>query len=246
MKILTLDIETSPALADVWSLWKQNVSLSQLRAVTKVISFAAKWHGKPRVEFHSDYHDGHDEMVLQAHRLWDDADVVVHFNGRTFDMPHLRREFLLAGLTPPSPVQEIDLLQVVKRNFRFQSNKLQHVSTQLGLSGKVQHEGHELWVKCMAGDAAAWSRMRRYNKGDVVLTEQLYDRLVPWISNHPHRGLYVEEDFVCSNCGSDDLERRGYRYTAVSKFARFACRGCGKWSSSKHAVFRVDARGVAA
>lgn len=60
-KVLTLDIETSPNLAHVWSLWKQNVSLSQLMQSGQVICFAAKWHDKPKVTFHSDHHDGHDE-----------------------------------------------------------------------------------------------------------------------------------------------------------------------------------------
>jgi hypothetical protein len=143
-------------------------------------------------------------------------------------------------------VQEIDLLEVVKGNFRFISNKLQHVSTQLGLAGKVEHTGFELWKDCMAGDAKAWALMKKYNSGDVTLTEELYDRLRPWIRNHPHMGLYSGEEEVCSRCGSDDLERRGFTFTAVSKFQRFRCKGCGSWSRGKYAVDRVDARGVAA
>lgn len=244
-KILTLDIETAPALADVWSLWNVNVGLSQLRQVSTVICFAAKWHGQRRVEFYSDHHNGHVNMVAHAHRLIGEADVVVHYNGAKFDMPHLRREFLLAELPPHRPVQEIDLLKVAKGRFRFQSNKLDHVSQQLGLGSKVKHAGRSLWVACMAGDEKAWAQMRRYNMADVRLTERLYDRLRPWIKGHPHMGLFIGEEHCCNRCGSTDLERRGLAHTPLSSYQQYRCRQCGGWSRGKTAIARVDERGTA-
>lgn len=42
MRILTLDLETSPNIAHVWGLWQQNVSLNQLMESTQVISWAGK------------------------------------------------------------------------------------------------------------------------------------------------------------------------------------------------------------
>ena len=162
-RILITDIETSPNLAHVWGLWQQNVSLSQLMDTTSMISFAAKWYGERNVEFYSDHHDGHAKMVKQAHRLLDEADIVVTYNGVTFDIKHFQREFILAGMNPPSPFRNVDLLKVVKSQFRFPSNKLQHVSDQLGIGQKTPHTGHELWVKCMAGDVKAWALMKKYN-----------------------------------------------------------------------------------
>jgi len=247
MKILTLDIETAPALADVWSLWNVNVGLSQLRQVSTVICFAAKWHGDRRVRFHSDFHDGHSEMVQAAHALIGEADVVVHYNGAKFDMPHLRREFLLADLAPHKPVQEVDLLKVAKGRFRFQSNKLDHVAQQLGIGSKVKHSGHELWVRCMAGDERAWRKMAAYNRADVRLTEALYDRLKPWIHNHPHAALYGELDpMTCSlpGCGGR-LQKRGFKATALSTYQQYQCTACGAWSRGKTAINRVDERGTA-
>lgn len=239
MKVLILDIETSPNIAHVWQLFKPTVSLNQLMTPGGVICFAAKWLDEDETFFHSIHKDGHEWMTFQAHTFLESADAVVHYNGSKFDIPHLNREFLLAGLPPPAPFQEIDLLKVVKKKFRFVSNKLDHVSQQLGLEGKVSHEGHDLWVKCMAGDEDAWARMEEYNRQDVLLTEDLYKHLLPWIENHPHRGLYTDEEEGCPNCGGEELEKRGFAYTRVSKFQRYRCKGCGRWSRSGRRVGSV-------
>src|SRR6478752_6173831 len=103
MRILTIDIETSPNLAHVWQLWQQNVSLSQLQKAGEVMCFAAKWYGTEEVEYYSTFHDGKSEMLAEAYRLLEEADVVVHYNGVRFDIPHLNREFLEIGQTPPAP-----------------------------------------------------------------------------------------------------------------------------------------------
>lgn len=245
MKIVTLDIETSPNIAHVWGLFKQTVSLSQLRESTRVIAFAAKWYDKPDVLFHSDHHDGHEAMVRSAHALLNQADVLVHYNGKRFDVPHLQREFVLGELGPPAPFQQVDLLDVMRSRFRFASNKLQHVATELGIGSKTQHEGHELWVKCMAGDSAAWELMKKYNMQDVVLTEELYERVRPWITGHPHWGLFLDDDHCCSNCGGQNLTKQGFSHTKLSKFQQYRCSDCGTWSRGKTAVARVDERGVA-
>lgn len=234
MRTLYIDIETSPNVAHVWSLWKQNVGLSQLREATEVICFAAKWHGEP-IEFYSTWGDGgKDHMVLTAHDLLDEADAVVHYNGESFDVPHLNREFLLAGLTPPSPFKQIDLRKAVRKTFRFPSNKLDYVSRVTGLEGKVPHEGHELWVKVLAGDQDARDRMEAYNRQDVALLEDLHTTLRPWIPGYPNVALYDESsdgELRCPACGSDEYTRQGFAYTAVTRFQRYRCsaEGCGKW-----------------
>lgn len=246
MKLLSVDIETSPNVADVWGLFNQNVSLNQLRQSTRMICWAAKWHGEKKVMFRSEFHDGTEQMIADAHALLDEADAVIHYNGTSFDVPHLNREFLTAGLNPPSPFQQIDLVRTAKKKFRFPSNKLQYVSTAVGLPGKVQHSGHDLWVRCLAGDAAAWGLMRRYNRQDVVLTEQLYDRLLPWIGSHPNRAMIDGVvGHACPKCGSTDVQRRGVSRTLVSTFQRFQCNACGSWSRAGRRETGADLREAA-
>jgi hypothetical protein len=247
-KILVLDIETSPHVVYAWGLWDQNIGINQIVRPGGVICFAAKWRGKPKVHFHSDHHDGHDAMVARAHALIDEADAIVHYNGRAFDLKHLKREFLLAGHGPPSPHKDIDLLTVARAKFKFPSNKLAHISVALGLEGKAQTGGFDLWTGCMADDPTAWRQMKAYNIQDVVQTEAVYDRLLPWIDNHPHWGLYTtpafEGDDCCQNCGSKDLQRRGSYMTNVGRYRRHLCNACGKFGRGRKRVGTVDMRGV--
>lgn len=229
METLLLDIETTPALADVWGLFDQNIALNQLRESPGLLCFGAKWLGEPKgaTMFFSDHHDGRWEMVNAAHKLLNDADVVMTWNGKRFDVPHLNREFLELGFNPPSPYRQIDLYQVAKRNFRFPSNKLQYVSRALGFEGKVSHHGHELWIACMDGDPEAWALMERYNKQDVWLLELIYAKMRPWVDQHPSHA--IDGGFVCPKCGSPELQRRGTARTLVSEYQRYQCLSCGGW-----------------
>ena len=146
------------------------------------------------------------------------------------------KEFLEAGMSPPSPYSQIDLLKTARQQFRFPSNKLDYVGRALGLGQKVSHEGFELWIKCMNKDKDAWTRMQAYNVQDVLLLEKVYKRFLPWIKNHPNRGVHMDTDHVCPTCGSDNVKRRGYNHTKAGKYQRYQCGSCATWSSTKRSV----------
>jgi hypothetical protein len=230
MKILFLDLETSPNLAYVWGLWDQNVSINQLASSTEVICFGARWAGSKKVIFKSVHHDGKKAMLDELHKLMEEADVLVGWNSMAFDSKHIKREFLENGYLPPSPYKELDLMRVVKDQFKFPSNKLDYVSQKLGVGAKVKHSGFDLWLGCMAGDKKAWAEMKKYQIQDVDLLIDLYKILLPWIKNHPHAGLYEDIPDGCPNCASKKLERRGVTRTVANSYQRFQCKDCGKWS----------------
>jgi len=256
-KILTIDIETSPNLADVWSIWNVNVNLNQLRESSRIICWGAKWYGEDETIFMSEYSEGYEEMLAGAYYLLDEADIVVHYNGDRFDIPWLQGEFARQGWTPPATYQNIDLIKTVKKQFRFPSNKLEYVVKTLGLQEKLTDHDHSLWTKCLmeahtaeerAVKAEAWQKMEEYCRNDVEIEEALLERIQAWIPSMPTFGLYgpegSEELDVCQNplCGSDRLQWRGYAYTKLSKFHRYVCKDCGKWGRSKSSVVVVDTR----
>jgi DNA polymerase elongation subunit (family B) len=231
VRILLLDIETAPHLATVWGLWQQNVAINQIIETGYTLCWAAKWHDEREVMFDSIKASSPKRMIGRVHKLLAEADAVVHYNGTKFDIPTLNKEFLLHGLNPPAPYKQIDLLQTARRRFRLASNKLDFVAQQLGLGKKLAHKGHELWLGCMNKDAESWRVMEAYNKQDVLLLEKVYDRLLPWVQNHPNRNNYGEHH-VCPKCGGEKHQRRGYAVTSTRRYARMQCLGCGTWFRS--------------
>jgi DNA polymerase elongation subunit (family B) len=238
VKILLLDIETSPNTAHVWGLWNQNIGLSQLRESSRVLCWAAKWYDETEIHFSSEHTTRHKTMIKRIHSLLSKADAVCHYNGTKFDIPTLQKEFLKYGLPPPAPFKQIDLLRTARSQFRFPSNKLDYVAQQLGLGKKVKHEGHELWLKCMAGDDEAWVTMERYNRNDVVLLEQVYNVLRPWIKNHPNMSTFTGRP-VCPTCGSTHSQRRGTRVNLLGTYERYQCLDCGRWHTGTRMIKKM-------
>lgn len=236
IKILKIDIETSPNLVYTWGTRKQFISAEQIVEPTRMLCFAAKWmHDKNKVVYRSEFHHGREEMLEKLWELLDEADAVVHYNGKRFDIPHINREFLEGGFTPPSPYKQIDLYQVVVRKFRFQHNRLDYILDRLGLQRKLGNEGFPLWVKCLAGDKAAWSKMKKYNVQDVRVMGPLYEYLLPWIDQHPNVGLHVDaNDPTCPKCGSHHVQKRGTYDANTYKYQRYHCQDCGAWSRSRN------------
>lgn len=240
LKILAWDIECAPAVVHSWGLHNQFHSINQVMEDPYIMSFAAQWVGSKKIEFRSTYHDGRKEMLARMWTLMDEADALLSWNGKGFDTKWAYGEFIREGMSPPSPVKEIDLMQAVRSSARFLSTKLDYVAQALGIGKKKSTGGHELWVACMNDDPKAWAKMKSYNRQDVALLIELYYKLLPWIANHPNMNLYYEGD-GCPACHSDNFQKRGYHYTGVSKTQRYRCmnENCGRWFHDRKVIERA-------
>ena len=234
MKTLIWDIETAPTKAFVWGLWKNNVGLNQIVEPGRILCWAAKWLGDDEPVYYSnEWSDGQDRMIRELHDLLSEADANITYNGDHFDLPVLNSSFLKLGLAPHAESKSIDLYQVVKRRFRMLSNRLDYVCSFLGLEGKHETGGFQLWVDVLDGVAEAQEKFQDYNVNDVVILEALYERLRPWIRNPPQAGHFVLGDHVCPSCGSPHVQRRGVHRTKVFEYQRYQCVECGAWSRER-------------
>lgn len=246
VRILALDIETAPNMAYVWGLWDQNVGLNQLINSTEMLCFGARWlgDGADEIIFRSVHHDGKAAMLADLHALLSEADAMMGWNSAGFDSKHMKREFLEAGMLPPAPYKELDLMRVVKSQFRFPSNKLDYVAQRLGVGSKVSHSGFDLWIKCMAGDDEAWEQMKEYQLQDVHLLIDLYAKLQPWMNGgHPNAAVIGDEALACVTCGSTNVSEKGLAYTATGAYKKFQCE-CGKWMRDSKRISTAQFRSL--
>jgi len=247
-RILLIDIETSLMEVYLWSLWKQNyISPDNVKKSWSVLSWSAKWLFEPRVMSQivsgKEAKNREDASILPS--IWDllnEANIVIAHNGKKFDTRRLNTRFIAAGMPPPMSYRVIDTLSVTRSNFDMPSYKIDEINKLLGLSTKLEHK-FELWKRCAEGDETALSELRHYNENDVLILEETYLTIRPWIKSHPNVGLYIDTTgIVCTNCGHDDLEWDGFYYTPAGKYEAFRCNQCSAIGRSRKSDLTKEER----
>jgi hypothetical protein len=261
MKVLEIDIETKPNRGWFFETRKAFISDDMIEDPIAILCWDARWQHETKHIFRSLRKHGREKMMEDLWLLLDEADVVVHYNGKRFDIPHINREFLELEFTPPSPYQQIDLYQVVRTQFKFVRNTFDHIVDRLFGERKLETQGFRLWRDCCEGVAKAWKIMEDYNKHDTALLRPTYLRLQPWIKQHPNRGLYIADGSkpVCPTCGNTETLRiKAYRpaepginthKTRVNCFPQYHCdpdrfdentgkHGCGAYARGRIAIKR--------
>ena len=80
-RILLVDIETSPLIVYAWSLWDKYIPAGNIVEPGHTLCFTAKWLGESEVIFHSTQRSKQVTMLRRIHKLLDEADAVIHYNG---------------------------------------------------------------------------------------------------------------------------------------------------------------------
>lgn len=199
-RILVYDIETSPLIAHLWSMWQQGVGLNQIQSDWFIMSFAAKWLGEDEIFYYDqrDAIDMQDDSYILS-KLWEmlnEADIVIGQNIKKFDTKKVNARFILNGFPKPAVYRQIDTMVIAKEQFGFTSNKLEYLAKNLCpdhvKSKHNEYPGHEMWVECLKGNQHAWQCMEDYNKDDILATEALYNMLSSWDSKLPNFDVYID------------------------------------------------------
>lgn len=243
MRVLFLDVENSPSLGYIWGRWKQNISSNQIHTEGGVLLTAAwKWLGEEErhvVKAQDPFLDEDLNVLLEMYDAVEQSDVVVMHNGNRHDWPLFQTRLVLNNLPPPKRVKIVDTLQIAKKNFKFNSNRLDDLGKFLGVGRKVETEGFDLWRKVVNGDKEAHEVMAQYNIGDVDLLEKVYLKLRAFDGNlQANAGHYYHDNLSrCPCCGSSDVTESGnFAYTPVSIFVEMVCTDCGHRSRKRQAI----------
>lgn len=242
-RIVTIDIENFANLMWSWVPYGQNWSAVDTEYEWHILCFAAKWYGEPTKVYALDDYKGYKPMLKRKgntltvrkpdekkllQEIWnilDEADIVIGWNSKRFDIKKIQSKLLQYGFKPPRPFIQIDVMQEKKKLTQSNSNKLDATGQEWGLGRKLEHTGWELWMGCAEGDKKAWATMKKYNKIDVDLTEATYDYLKPWMKTHPNLAVGEERPACTRGCGTN-VRKRGPEIRANGMVQRWSCNVC--------------------
>ena len=163
-----------------------------------------------------------DSGVIRAlHSALSSVDVLVGHNSDRFDIKKFNTRCLYLGLPPIQHNLSVDTLKLARKHFAFTSNKLSYIAKYLGPPAKDESPD---WERVIAGYEDELRAMRAYNKQDVIVTEQVYLKLVQFATTHPNiaamqdlRDIAGMPVMACKVCGSTDVVKEGVRWTAAGR-----------------------------
>lgn len=248
LSTLMVDIERLPGRArvqhrgltiegDFWDLsgWKHTIGYrihaDDVLEWPSTICFAATWYGPvpegyKKREFHAAWDIGADAMYAAAFKLYDKADIVITYNGISFDDKHLTSGWTERRMGRPSTWKAIDLLRVARASQGWESKTLDAVCKRLGLRAKSDKYSVATARAAMAGDVKAQNTMRRYNVNDADIMGPVYEALLPHVKGHPHVAPSLGPT-VCPKCAAKGQERVGTYTPGVYNYPEFHCPICG-------------------
>lgn len=244
LKVLVFDIETAPLLAYIWQAKTEYVAYDFLEQDFYIISWAAKWRGEEWL--YSDVLTPKEAREQDDTRIVDsladmvrEADIVLAHNGDYFDVPKLNARLVSLGAEPMGSKQTIDTKTLSARSFKLAYNKLDYLGDKLVGDRKIDTGGFELWRRCFFGEQAALDEMLAYNEQDVILLEEVFEKMLPYVKRLP-RLVEPEHDgeHACPFCGGTHLTKRGYHRTNTGTYQKYQCGGCLRYSRVRTAEKR--------
>lgn len=253
VRLLCYDIETSPAIGLYWGR-PYEVNIAKTIQHEYVFGFAWKWLGEKKV--HTCYiwdfeaytkpvrFKGHNlasvleqlderitagskEVLKKWAELATEAQILVGHNSDSFDYKQMNGRLMQYKLPPiPKPLS-VDTKKLAKRLGYYDSNKLDDLSKRFNHGGKLDHEGIEMWWKCMNGEVKAQKHMVAYNKVDVEKTMQLYLDFRPYDESHPNMANIADMPDTCRICTENyGFRSSGFKYTRTGRYRRWQCKNC--------------------
>lgn len=239
-KILVWDIENTPNRGYFFEMQTKGfnqVPMPFVERTHSIISIAYKFFGEKEkgvisiADFpktlHKDPYDDKEVIKKFVTEIMPQADFMVAHYGDKHDTRMLAARCLLNNLIPPPEVPTVDTYKLVKKHFKLNTNKLDHLGFWLGEGVKHPMNAQD-WVDCAKGNVKAIKKMASYNLQDVLLLEKVFTRLLPYVDHKISFGLY-KGTTCCNACQSLDICFRGTYATKAALKPRYQCNDCGKW-----------------
>lgn len=245
------DIETSPNVVLSWRVgYDLNIAQDNIIKERAIICIGWKWeHEKTAHVIHWDKHQDDKAMLKAFLAIAADADEMIAHNGDRFDLPWFKTRCIFHGLHF-APYKTVDTLKWARRQFLFNSNKMDYLARYLGIGAKISTE-FGLWKDiCLKSCPKAMRLMGVYCKHDVVILEKVWRRLSDLLPAKTHAGVAMHrERWTCPHDGSRNVQTYLTTISAGGvKSYKMKCLDCGRYftiSESMHddyLAFKADAK----
>jgi DNA polymerase elongation subunit (family B) len=215
-KRIFFDIETSPNVVLSWRTgYNLNIGPENILKERAIICIC--WKFEDEDEIHSLTWDKKhsDKAMLKAFiKELNKATEICGHNSDRFDLKWLRTRCLFHSIDIFPKYQTLDTLKMAKSGFYFNSNKLDYIAQFLGVGKKTETGGFDLWKKVVLdSDAEALQLMVDYCKNDVLILEEVYKKMQPYVEHKMNYAtLNGEQKYCCPECGSANV-RKDKTYT---------------------------------
>lgn len=234
-KRLYFDLESSPNIGLFWSSgYKQNIDYQNIIKERSIICICYKWEDEKQVHSLSWDKNQSDKKLLQEFiKVANQAHELVGHNGDKFDLPWVRTRCLYHRIELFPKYVTIDTLKLSRRQFRFNSNRLDYIASFLGIGKKIKTD-FNLWKDIVLNKCEkSMAKMIDYCKQDVKLLEQVHKELRLHDTPKTHYGVVLSNDKrLCPECASNNVVISKTRITAGgTKQIQYKCNDCGKYHS---------------
>lgn len=244
-RVVTLDVERIPGwhstfhrgqaitgpfwdLNEIKSWAGKRIHADDVSEWPRTICAAWKWYDSADVEFAAEWEvGGYDGFMRQVWEVFNDADLIIGHNADRFDARHLMGGWAEMGLPAPSPYKVIDTLKIARGTFAYESNTLDALNKRLGIDSKTDKYDVKIARAAVNGDKEAQETLSAYNRGDIIASEALFDRLRPFAKGIPHLGMWSDDELACPSCGHTMTATGKTVHANVQRYEHLHCPNCG-------------------
>ena len=242
---VTLDVERIPGRHSTWHrgqtitgpFWDLNeikawtgkrIHADDVKEWPRTICAAWKWYDQEGVEFAAEWQvGGYDGFMRAVWEVFDQADLIIGHNADRFDARHLMGGWAEMGLPAPTPYKVVDTLKIARGTFAYESNTLDALNKRLGIDAKTDKYDVKIARAAVNGDREAQAVLESYNRGDIVASEALFDRLRPYARSIPHLGMWTDDELACPSCGHTMTATGKTVHANVQRYEHLTCPNCG-------------------
>lgn len=201
-----------------------------------ILCIGYKWYDEDDVHVFTilDKKRGKKDMLNDKHlveefvKVYEQADYHISWYGDRFDVPMLKSRMIKHGLPPLAPIYSLDLWKQVRYTFKLHSNRLVTWQQFLQVEDEKSQIDFDAWLRAAQGDKDSLAEVVDHCRRDVLVLEEVFTKLRPWLDKEPSVNLFGGLG-MCPSCDGSNVQRRGYKVATTRTYQQYRCMDCGRW-----------------